>query len=333
MALIEKTKQYNFCLDFIKGIACIFVVFMHCEFPGLLGTVVQAISRFCVPLFFMVSGFFCFKSEPRSVADSLRKVKHIAKITLYACIFYFCFILLLQHFSGGVSLSFDLRQFFVWLLFNNTFWVAGQYWFLFALLYAYVFYFAFELNGRRKWAYCLAVVMFVVYYVLAQGMHLADIHIHNYIYRNWLVEGFAYFMLGHWIHEHQARITIDNRTLLLVIVASTLLCLPERYLLGRDYGVNLCTLPQVVALFVYAVKNPTRHQGYLQQLGKKCSMYVYILHPAVWHTMEKIYQVANVDHNMVALYLMPVVVLALTILLSIVCSRVQQQLSYSKSNA
>ena len=42
-------KQYNYCLDFIKGLACIFVVFMHCEFPGKAGTVVQAISRFCVP--------------------------------------------------------------------------------------------------------------------------------------------------------------------------------------------------------------------------------------------------------------------------------------------
>lgn len=54
-------KQYNYCLDFIKGIACIFVVFMHCEFPGVIGTAVQAISRFCVPFFFMVSGYFCFR--------------------------------------------------------------------------------------------------------------------------------------------------------------------------------------------------------------------------------------------------------------------------------
>lgn len=57
------SKQYNYCLDFVKGLACIFVVLMHCEFPGLLGTAVQAISRFCVPLFFMVSGYFCFKPE------------------------------------------------------------------------------------------------------------------------------------------------------------------------------------------------------------------------------------------------------------------------------
>lgn len=61
------TKQYNYCLDFIKGIACIFVVFMHCEFPGILGVAVQAISRFCVPLFFMVSGFFCYNANNLNV--------------------------------------------------------------------------------------------------------------------------------------------------------------------------------------------------------------------------------------------------------------------------
>lgn len=326
-------NNYNYCLDFIKGIACVFVVFMHCEFPGLLGAVVQAISRFCVPLFFMVSGYFCYKSETLTVADSLRKVKHIGKITLYACIFYFCFNLLLQHISGGISLSLSFRQFFRWLLFNSPFWVAGQYWFLFALLYTYVFYFVFELNGKRKWAYCLAALMFILYYVFAQGFHLAGIHVPNHIYRNWLVEGFAFFMFGHWIRENQSRITFSEKTLLLVIIASTLLCLLERYLLGRDFGVNICTLPQVAALFVYGVQNPSSHQGFIQMLGKTCSMYVYILHPAVWHTMERIYRVVHVHENMIALYMMPIFVLSVTILLSIACYKIQQQLSYARNYA
>lgn len=59
--MLKEQKQYNYCLDFLKGIACMFVVFMHCEFPGITGIAVQAISRFCVPFFFMVSGYFCFR--------------------------------------------------------------------------------------------------------------------------------------------------------------------------------------------------------------------------------------------------------------------------------
>ena len=56
----KRIKEYNYCLDFIKGIACFFVVCMHCEFPGKAGMVVQCMTRFCVPFFFMVSGYYCF---------------------------------------------------------------------------------------------------------------------------------------------------------------------------------------------------------------------------------------------------------------------------------
>ena len=90
-------KQYNYCLDFIKGIACIFVVFMHCEFPGIMGTVVQAISRFCVPLFFMVSGYFCYKSTNYHDNGSWlfnKKVIHILKITINASLFYLVFVII-----------------------------------------------------------------------------------------------------------------------------------------------------------------------------------------------------------------------------------------------
>lgn len=53
-----------------------FVVFMHCEFPGILGTAVQAVSRFCVPFFFMVSGYFCFK--PLAVDTEMKTGKELA---------------------------------------------------------------------------------------------------------------------------------------------------------------------------------------------------------------------------------------------------------------
>lgn len=76
-------KEYNYCLDYIKGIACIFVVLMHCEFPGILGIAVQAVSRFCVPLFFMVSGYFCYKPIMQvhvGEKSYIRKIKHVFKI-------------------------------------------------------------------------------------------------------------------------------------------------------------------------------------------------------------------------------------------------------------
>lgn len=313
-------KQYNYCLDWIKGIACICVVFMHCEFPGLLGTAVQAISRFCVPFFFMVSGYFCFKSDivsgkGRRIND---KVVHVLKIIINACIFYTLFMVLLCLLGKEIVWSISKYGVLSWIIFNTPSWagVAGQYWFLFALLYTYAFYAILMRHGWLKQAYWVAAVMFVVYVIMAQGMHLIGIRVPNMIYRNWLVEGFAYFMLGHWIHHHQERLNFDNKILMAIIITTTLLCWVERYIMGRDFGVNIVTIPQVFCLFLYAVNNPEKHKGVVQEIGKRYSMFVYILHPAIWHSLELVYEKIGISDNMVALYLLPIIVVVLTLFAS-----------------
>ena len=168
-------KQYNYCLDFLKGIACIFVVFMHCEFPGLMGTAVQAIGRFSVPFFFMVSGYFCFRPSLQQTAIQTganekdnwgiirKKVMHIARITLYASLFYLAYVLLLQLLFHNQSFSISGKQLFNWVVFNTPRIIAGQYWFLFALLYAYILYGILERFHLRRFSYVLAAILFVVY--------------------------------------------------------------------------------------------------------------------------------------------------------------------------
>ncbi len=331
---MSSIKQYNYCLDFIKGIACVFVVFMHCEFPGLIGTIVQAVSRFCVPLFFMVSGYFCFRTGGiLSISEFRHKILHIGRITLYATLFYFVLYLLREIFSDNLSLSVSFDQVIGWLIFNRPVWVVSQMWFLYALFYTYLYFFCFELSGHRKWAYVVGFLMFPVYIFLAQGLHVVGIHVPNCIYRNWAVEGYAFFMLGHWIHSKEHEIRLSNTTLIWIFAISTLFCLPERYLLGRDFGVNIFSIPQVTALFLYAVNNPSLHQGYVQLLGKNCSMFVYILHPAVWNVMKMLYRAVRIDNNTAALYVMPLLVLIITIVISMVCNSIKFKMSRISSNA
>ncbi len=331
-------KQNNYCIDWIKGIACIFVVFMHCEFPGLLGTAVQAISRFCVPFFFMVSGYYCYKplvsDHTGGNSNNIRrKVVHIGKITLYASLFYVAFVLLQHAVFHNVNFIITGMAVFNWVVFNVPKVVAGQYWFLFALLYAYIFYGILERFYLRRVSYILAAVMFVVYVIMAHGMHLVGINIPNFIYRNWLVEAFPFFMLGHWIHENQDRISVQDKTLTTVIVVSTLLCWIERWIMGRDFGVNIVTIPQVTALFLYGVKNPVNHQGAIQRLGRDCSMMVYILHPAVWHSMDGLYSITGLAEVVALQYIKPILVLGVSILFSILFNNVMAMIKLRKAIA
>lgn len=260
------------------------------------------------------------------ISSTGRKLKHIGKITFWASVFYLVFVLLQQLFFHNQNILISAKDVFNWLVFNQPRIIAGQYWFLFALLYAYIFYWILERLNLRKYACILAAAMFVLYVVLAQGAYLAGYRIPNMVYRNWLVEAFPYFMLGHWIHENQDRINISNRTLITIIIVTTLLCWVERWFMGRDFGVNIVSIPQVFALFVYGVKNPTRYEGVIQKLGRDCSMMVYILHPAVWHTFEGIYGKVGLSENNVALYLMPILVLGFSIIFSLLFNAVKAKI-------
>lgn len=306
----------NQCMDFIKGIACVCVVFMHCEFPGQLGIVVQAASRFCVPFFFMVSGFYCYRND----ADKIRKkTLHILRITAGASLFYVLFALL--QYACGVKdiFRFSLLDIGVFAVFNAPVVIVSQIWFLYALLYDYFLFYLAVRTGKVKWAQRMIPALALLYILFAQGAVLLGIHIPKVLYKNFLVEGFTFFMLGHWLHENRNKVEkIGNPVLYAVIAGSTLLCVAERYFMGRDFGVNIFSFPQVFCIFVYAMNNPSAHSGgCFQKLGARCSMFVYILHPFVWHSLEYAYRWAGVQENVFALYPLPLLVLSMSISLSI----------------
>lgn len=135
-----------------------------------------------------------------------RKIKHVGKITLYACVAYVLFDFV-QYFVFGKSVFyFSKGALLNLLLFNQPFVVAGQYWFLFALLYDYVL-FALVLRVHKiKSIYVVATIMIFVYILLAQGMHLAGIKIPNMYYRNFFVEGLCFFTMGNWIHAYKSKL-------------------------------------------------------------------------------------------------------------------------------
>ena len=339
---MPQNKQYNYCLDFMKGIACLFVVWMHCEFPGKTGVIVQAISRFCVPFFFMVSGYFSgnlSQTVTRGGGNKLiinKKVKHILKITLWATLFYLVWAIIRNLVWHDKRLSISASQVAVWVVFNQPYIIKGHLWFLFALLYDYILVSLFDGKRIHNKQYLFGAISLGLLFVLGQGFHLLGVqipipefirgsfgreipsvtYIPNFIYRNWLIEGLAFFMLGRWIKENSDKVKLSNKALLVIVAGSTLLCLVERQIMGRDFGVNICTLPQVFALFLYAVKNPEHHAGFIQRIGRDCSMLVYILHFFVWDIIAMIYSVIGISGNTVAQYLLPILVVIFSILLA-----------------
>lgn len=89
--------------------------------------------------------------------------------------------------------------------------------------------------------------------------------------------------------------------------------------MGRDFGVNIVTFPQVTALFLLGVKNPTFGvDSIITKFGLLYSMFIYILHPFVMGRFDSLYSKIGIAENAAALYAKPILVLLCTIVMSAV---------------
>ena len=283
-------------------------------------SIIQSISRYCVPFFFMVSGYFCY-CEDKTV-DYSRKLRHIGVITISAT----CFYGLISLIGGGTKVS--VRGIILWLMFNQPSIISGQMWFLFALLYDYIVFAMIDYFCWHKVIPFIAALGIVAYILLAQGAHIAGVRVPNMIYRNFLVEGLTFMSLGYWIHECKKSIHVSDKILILVFILTTLLCPLERFIMRRDFGVNIMSFPQVISLFLLCSNNPELFKNSkITVLGNKYSLYVYILHPAIWHGLEKIYDILKIDSNRIAMYIMPLLCVSLAVMASIVVDAINKSIS------
>lgn len=138
-------KRRNSTLDVIKGIAAIMVVFIHVQFPGIIGRVVNNLAAFAVPLFFMVSGYFSSNVKKEKIS---RSIKHIVALILFAYTINLVRIFFQKNFNIGNTILYlkeittDKMHIIRFFLINETY-ISGVAWFLFALLYCYVVYYLF----------------------------------------------------------------------------------------------------------------------------------------------------------------------------------------------
>lgn len=74
----------NRTLDMVKAISAYAVVLLHVHFPGNAGIIANVLARFAVPVFFMVSGYFCFRGDDTEFVRTGKKIRHVLKLMLVA---------------------------------------------------------------------------------------------------------------------------------------------------------------------------------------------------------------------------------------------------------
>lgn len=310
-------KKRNYYLDFWKGIACFGVVFFHTYYAFYwgdrdVGNMLKAFFRFAMPLFYMISGYYCFYADNAVTAQKLpNKIKHIFNINVVASITWLLVQLMIGLFGdnhGGLTgMSDILRQIFTpkkmifWLLFNEDPFVKIL-WFLSALLYMYLAMILINRFWLYKASYVAAIICVILHYLLGNLCKGFGVEINSMYYRNFLLMAFPFFMFGHYIHRKEEELLhqFSLKKCIIMLVLGELLTIPEWYFLDKT-EISIGAVLAAFAIFILSLHVPERKaRSIVTYIGTELSLFIYIIHMAVKLVMDKVaeklfYQFPQID--------------------------------------
>lgn len=291
----------NTSLDILKGVAALFVIWIHEQFPGVTGQLVNRIGVFAVPVFFMVSGYFGQNASRRKLEKSIRHILTLIGIA------YGLNLLRILVFDGGTAMvdalidAFSPRTLILWILLNITP-ISGVSWFLFALLYCYILHWLFHrwITNRRVFL----LIPVCIAGGLAVRLLMPSIGTNN----AWFC-GIPCYLIGSWYRvnqEHLSKIPVSQ------YIAGTVLGLGM--LIGSVFAMDFLFYPAAfvtaASLFGLCIRFPGGRNPLLQRIGSTYSFFVYIGHALMIHVFNAILPVGD---NVLLAWIRPVLIAAATI--------------------
>ncbi len=293
-------RKRNHYLNYWKGIACFGVVFFHTRFPHYtLDGILQSMFRFAIPLFFMVSGYFCYGENRKLVEEKLpAKTKRIFWINLAGCLYYFVVqlaIAVLGDSHGSMQdvidrfhMMFNKETIVNWLVFNQDPFVHIM-WFTSALLYCYFLFWVINHFNLYKVFYGLIPVLIAIHLVLGNMLVVFRMEIDKHYYRNFLLFGIPFFMLGNWLHKNQGSILekFNVEKCRVILLLGVILGVGEWFLVGR-HEIYIGSILVVMSIFIMALHQPEKKENsFITKIGKEHSLFIYIVHYSLMLGMER----------------------------------------------
>lgn len=331
----------NWFIDNLKGISCILVVFLHCQFPGMFGKIMEALSRIAVPFFFASAGFFAAKA---SQVQLFKRIKSVCKMIVIAAIFYIPYSCYYEIYMGYVDTFkeyfykyFNLIGVAELLLLNNSQGIAYHLWFLFALLYCYLI-FAF-LKNRNKSIVIISFILLAIGYfsrIIILALNRFDVFSisTSVIYcRNWLLLGLPCFLLGTYSYVNTRR--MDASKAVPMIIGGMILCILERFVIYNTFRggleIYIGTILQLVGILKIAKQYEMKSVNILQVLGEKYSSLIYLMHVGVIYFVDILAKRYKILFEGSIGYLKPLVVLEVTLLLCYIVKKVEANIMCRKN--
>ncbi|MBQ7596273.1 MAG: acyltransferase [Clostridia bacterium] len=327
-------KKHNEVLDIIKAFAAFCVVFLHFSFPGVFGKIVFSVSRFAVPMFFAVSGYFYNKKDKSAqLASTGRKARHILLLVfvcegLAYCNYLFNDVLSAKTFklSMLVQVFADRAEIYkesMWRLISFTPLFNATAWFLVQLFLAYLIFGFITKKSLYKPAGIIITVCFASGILLTRVCETVKFELPNYTDYFILFMGLPFFAFGYYLKDAIPKFSLTEKlsgaVLVLMSAAGIILSIGEGFVFRNVhiyFGSILLTFTFFVIGAEYSEKTFTSRLGKaLVYIGSNLTLYIYIIHPVAGSLLEKVFERLHFSGTAAEIqkYIFPLVLCAVTV--------------------
>lgn len=327
------TVSRNQSMECAKLVASFFVVAIHVPFPGDFGNVISCLSRFAVPMFFAISGYFSYGAG----ADKLAKrMAHIFQLNLIATLL--CILskyMRMSDWNAGMLLK--LQQLMPswenvakWVFlhinpFSGELWYLTAIWFCYGAVWGYVRFFG-EKPVCYRPLYIISLTLFLIRFAVGDLLRFSGVDIPFYIFRDGWFEGLPMFSMGIFLRQYRQQIfsnfQLTSKKLLLLFAAGFALSFLQWEQMGM-MELPLGTVLQVAVLILLTAANPKLgtesawKNTLIAKFGSLSTM-VYILHYQIYEDYRDFFQYRFQEIlGGKEEWLRPVVILSVTLVVSL----------------
>lgn len=309
-------NERNKSIDCLKCIMAFLVVVIHCH--SVIYDHTTPILRGAVPVFFLISGY-CINAG--DVHNRIKKsLVHILRIFIWSSCLYGLFFTYKYFKNSDIQLGIEqVERFF---LFNDHPFIYHL-WYINAYLYVLIImFFITLLNGWKK-VLVLSIPLFSLNLILGRySEFLLGTPLALEYQIPFLFCGLPFFLVGMQIREYIVRLSSFHYWGVLALF-STFGLFIERQLINNAGGdLYICTIFQATSyfMFFYLCK---KNNEMISEIGRKYSLYIYILHPLVIDALYSLIHKSSSLVNDIYIYISPFIIFGLTLCLSSIIYRIK----------
>lgn len=292
----------NSTIDFFRLIASVMVLLIHVPFPGTAGLFISNLSRFAVPFFLLVSGYYC------SQHSAQRKRRETAKLTIWGTVLYSVLntvgsIVRGNGFWGWLHPVLNMEALMQFLLFNRAYFLTNMMYYLFMLLYVYTLY-IWVCNTRF-----LKYISYLSFALIPIGVLITDLWDCPWYYvGNWIFTGVPFFFIGNQMRCFRPR-WLHNP---IFILCGILMICVETFILRRILFLSCGSVFLSVGLFSWSLEYPALVSSKMSSLAKELSASIFLFHCGIRDVVNALFHVPA--------FVLPGIVLGLSFIISILLS-------------